>query len=272
VNLGTIVGLVVAFVFILGSVIVEGGHLSALWNLPAAMIVFGGTIGATTITTRLEHVLNLPRAVRNAFVSDVPDPVQIAQQMVEMARLARREGFLGLEKEIAGIRTVNPFMAKALQLVADGTAPETVIEVLENEIGELAQRHGRAAGLLTTMGGLAPTLGVTGTVMGLVHMMGKIDDPSAMGPAIASAFLATLYGVASANVVFIPLGEKLRTVSQSEQRANRIVMEGVRAIQRGDSPIIVAETLRSFLRPDRRGELRGGAPGAEEAGDERRAA
>ncbi|MGC9320037.1 MAG: motility protein A [Armatimonadota bacterium] len=264
-NVGTIIGLTVAFVFILGSVAVEGGHLSALVNVPAAMIVFGGTFGATIVTARIQDVLNLPRALLQAFLSDVADPVEVSQRLVDMARLARREGFLGLEKEIAEVRSANPFMAKALQLVADGTPPETVTGLLETELAQIADRHATGAQLMMTMGGLAPTLGVTGTVMGLVHMMSRIDDPSSMGPAIASAFLATLYGVASANVIFIPLGDKLKTVSRAEQHVCRIVIEGVRAIQRGDSPIVVAEALRSFLPPSGRGKLEAAGGAAAEA-------
>ncbi len=264
-NLATVLGLVIALVFILGSVVVEGGHLAALINLPAAMIVFGGTFGASVITARLEDVKNLPRVLRIAFMSDVPEPTEVARKLIEMAKLARREGFLGLEREVKALELSNPFMAKALQMVADGTSPETVTEVLHTELSQMARRHGRGGEFLMTMGGLAPTLGVTGTVMGLVHMMGKIDDPSSMGPAIASAFLATLYGVASANVVFIPLATKLKSLSQGEREVCEMVIEGVRAIQRGDSPILVAEALKAFLPPERRDRLDGAGLSPSEA-------
>jgi len=265
VNLATVLGLVVALACILGSVIVEGGHLAALVNLPAAMIVFGGTFGAAIVTSRLGDVLNLPRVVRQAFFSSQPDPLEVSRKMVEMARLARREGFLGLEKEVKELEQFSPFMAKALQMMADGTSPDVVTEVLRTEVAQLARRHHQGGDFLMTMGGLAPTLGVTGTVMGLVHMMGNIDDPSSMGPAIASAFLATLYGVASANVIFIPLATKLKSMSKEEQQSCEIILEGVRGIQRGDSPILVAEALKAFLRPDSRGKLEATATAAPEA-------
>ncbi len=264
-NLATVLGLVVALACILGSVIVEGGHLAALVNLPAAMIVFGGTFGAAIVTSRLGDVLNLPRVVRQAFFSSQPDPLEVSRKMVEMARLARREGFLGLEKEVKELEQFSPFMAKALQMMADGTSPDVVTEVLRTEVAQLARRHHQGGDFLMTMGGLAPTLGVTGTVMGLVHMMGNIDDPSSMGPAIASAFLATLYGVASANVIFIPLATKLKSMSKEEQQSCEIILEGVRGIQRGDSPILVAEALKAFLRPDSRGKLEATATAAPEA-------
>lgn len=256
-NPGTIIGLVVAFVFVLGSVIAEGGHLSALLNLPAAMVVFGGTFGAAVIGSRMDAVRQLPVVVRMAFASDAPEPVAVCREMISMAQVARRDGFLGLEREIPGFEETNPFLARALQMVADGTPPEIVSEVLCTELDQLASRHGRGAGLLEQMGGLAPTLGVTGTVMGLVHMMGKLDDPSTMGPAIAGAFLATLYGVASANLVFLPLANKLKQLSKVEQHACEIVIEGTRAIQRGDNPILVAEMLKSFLPPAEREKIEG---------------
>lgn len=265
-NPATVIGLIVAMGFCLGSVVVEGGHLSALLNLPAAMIVFGGTFGAAVIGTRLEDVRRLPVVVRVAFVSKVPDPAVVCREMIAMARVARRDGFLGLEREVPRVREGNAFMARALQMVADGTPPETVSEVLHAELDQLARRHGSGAGVLEQMGGLAPTLGVTGTVMGLVHMMGRLDDPSTMGPAIAGAFLATLYGVASANLLFLPLAGKLKTLSRVERHACEIVIEGARAIQRGDNPILVAEMLKSFLPPAQRESLEAG--GAEEGHDE----
>lgn len=261
-ELATVVGLVVAVGACLGSVVLEGGHLGALVNIPAAVIVFGGTFGATIVSYRLRDILQLPIILKQAFFAPELDPVAEIHTIVEMARLARREGFLGLEKEVEQMRQRNPFLAKALQMVADGTAADTVTEVLETELAQLGQRHSKSASILTTMGGLAPTLGVTGTVMGLVHMMGKLEDPSSMGPAIAGAFLATLYGVASANLIFLPLGNKLRLLSKQEQFICEIVIEGVRLIQRGESPILVAESLKAFVMPKLRLHLETGLDSA----------
>ncbi len=252
-DLATLLGLGLALGAILGSVIIEGGHLGALVNIPAAVIVFGGTFGATIICNRLDDILKLPVVLRHAFISARHDPLETTQKMVELATVARRDGFLALEDSLKDIQ--EPFMAKGIQMMADGTAPETVTEVLQTELYQLEQRHTAGANILLTMGGLAPTLGVTGTVMGLVHMMGKLDDPGSMGPAIASAFLATLYGVASANVIFIPLGNKLKALSKREQLVCEIVIEGVGAIQKGASPIMVAESLKAFVTPKLRAQL-----------------
>ncbi|MFW5866282.1 MAG: motility protein A [Armatimonadota bacterium] len=269
-NPGTIIGLLVAFGMILGSAVLDGGHLDALVNLSAAMIVFGGTFGAAAVMFPLEDIMRLPVVVSKAFVARPPEPRRVCQQMVRMAQLARREGFLGLEREIPGLEETDPFLARALQMVADGTAPETVSEVLYTEVDQLAARHRVGATILESMGALAPTLGVTGTVMHLIHVMAMLDDPSSIGPAIAAAFLACLYGVASANIIFIPLGGKVQAISKTEQHSREIVIEGVRSIQRGDNPILVAEALKSFLPPDARDDLEavgrsGGGDDAEQA-------
>ena len=271
VNPCTIIGIILAFGMVLGSAVIDGGHLDALVNLPAAMIVFGGTFGAIVIMFRLEDVKRLPMMVSKAFVASPPEPGAVCQKMVAMAKLARREGFLGLEREVPGVEETDPFLARALQMVADGTAPETVTDVLYTEVDQLAERHKTGATMLDAMGALAPTLGVTGTVMHLIHVMAMLDDPSAIGPAIAAAFLACLYGVASANLIFIPLGGKLKAISKIEQHSREIVIEGVRSIQRGDNPILVAEALKSFLPPEERNTLEGasrvekGDDGAEQA-------
>jgi chemotaxis protein MotA len=274
VNPGTIGGLIFAIGTILGSALVDGTHLSALVNVSAAMVVFGGTFGAATIMFRIEDMKRLPLMVSKAFSAQPPDPPEVCRKMVAMAQLARREGFLGLEREIPVLKDRDPFLARALQMVADGTAPETVAEVLLTEVDQLADRHRVGASILKSMGALAPTLGVTGTVMHLIHVMAMLDDPSSIGPAIAAAFLATLYGVASGNVIFIPLGTKLDTISKLEQHSREIVIEGVRSIQRGDNPILVAETLKSFLPPSERDELEGAGriSGGGDDGEQARAA
>jgi chemotaxis protein MotA len=257
VNPGTIIGLVFAIGTILGSALIDGTHLTALVNTSAAMVVFGGTFGAATIMFRFGEMKRLPRMVSKAFVAQPPDLVGVCSQIVSMAQVARRDGFLGLEREIPALQQDDPFLARALQMVADGTPPETVVEVLETELGERTERQRVGAKILEAMGALAPTLGVTGTVMHLIHVMAMLDDPSSIGPAIAAAFLATLYGVASANVIFIPLGGKLRTISNIERKSQEIVVAGVQSIQRGDSPIVVAEALKAYLPPASREQLEG---------------
>jgi len=174
----------------------------------------------------------------------------MAREVVRLAGLARRKGLLQLESEIAGLD--DPFLSKGLALVIDGTDAEMIRETLETEIAAMEARHKASAKLFLTMGGLAPTLGVTGTVMGLVNMLARVSDPASMGPAIATAFLATLYGVASANLLFIPLGNKLQARSEEESHLYYMLLEGLLSIQSGASPMVIEERLKSFLTPRER--------------------
>ncbi|MCD6352238.1 MAG: flagellar motor protein [Armatimonadetes bacterium] len=246
-DLATVLGLVLAFGAILGSVVIEGGHLRSLVNVPAAMIVFGGTFGAAMISSPLSLVIRLPVILKNAVLGHLMEPRAAIAQILELATLARREGVLALEAQLADIP--DPFLRKGIELVVSGTDPEVVREIMETEMATQAERHKMGAKLFLTLGGLAPTLGVTGTVMGLVHMMEKLDDPSKMGPAIAAAFIATLYGVASANVVFIPIGNKLTARSQQETFVREMMLEGILGLQAGLSPMIIEEKLKAFLEP-----------------------
>ncbi len=254
-DLATVLGIVVAFGALLGSVVVEGGHLRSLVNLPAALIVFGGTLGAAMISSPLHVVLRSPIVLKHAVLGRLMEPREAIRTLVDLATTARREGVLAIEAGLEKLR--DPFLRKGIELVVSGTDPEVVREIMETELATQADRHKTGAKLFLTMGGLAPTLGVTGTVMGLVHMMGKLDDPAQMGPSIAAAFLATLYGVASANVLFIPLGTKLATRSQQELFVREMLLEGILGLQAGLSPMIIEEKLKAFLEPRLRARARG---------------
>ena len=174
----------------------------------------------------------------------------VIEAVVRFATTARKEGLLSLENELATLD--DPFLRKGIELVVDGTDSELIREIMQTEIECQAERHREGARLFMTMGGLAPTLGVTGTVMGLIHMMAKINDPSTMGPAIASAFLATLYGVASANLLFLPIANKLTARSRQEHGVREMILEGLLALQAGETPIAIQQRLQSFLEPGQR--------------------
>ncbi len=249
-DLSTIIGLVVAFGALGASVVMEGGSLRALVSMPALVIVFGGTVGATLISVPLADFMRLPRLLKLTFFPHAFDHADTAREIVRLAGLARRNGLLALESEVAALK--DPFLAKGLSLVIDGTDSDMIRGTMETEITTMEARHKAGAKIFTLMGGLAPTLGVTGTVMGLVHMLANVDEPSSMGPAIATAFLATLYGVASANLLFLPLAAKLAIRSSEESHQREILLEGLMAVQAGLSPLIVEERLKSFLKPDER--------------------
>ncbi len=256
-DIATVLGLILALGSVLGSFIMEGGHLRSLINVPALVIVFGGTFAATLTSTPFSLMLRLPLIFKNAILGHLMEPREAIDKIVELATIARREGVLALEGQLSSIK--DPFLRKGIQLVVDGTDPEIVREILETELATQSERHKMGAKIFLTMGGFAPTLGVTGTVMGLVHMMENLSDPSRMGPMIASAFLATLYGVGSANLVFIPIGNKLANRSQHEIFVREMILEGILSLQAGHSPMVIEEKLKAFLDPKSRKEKSSGA-------------
>ncbi len=247
-DVGTIIGLACAFGALGISVTLEGGHLGSFFNVPAAIIVFGGTAGAVIVSTPVPILLKAPKALMLAFFGGkLFSPREAVTKLVDLSRRARREGLLALETSIP--EAGDEFLKKGLQLVVDGIDADILEAILASEIRSRGHRHQQTAGVFGTMGGLAPTLGVTGTVMGLVHMMENLSDPSSMGPAIAGAFIATLYGVASANVVFLPLAEKLKARSAAEKAIHVMMLEGLVSLQNGENAITIEERLKTHLPP-----------------------
>ncbi|MGB9587783.1 MAG: flagellar motor protein [Armatimonadota bacterium] len=246
-DLGTIVGLLLAWGALLLAFAMEGGHFGDLLQPSAFILVIGGTIGATTISFSLKQMLSVPGIVRNAFFCKNIDLAEIITTMVEFARTARREGILVLEEAAKNLD--NKFLQMGIQLVVDGTPSEMVREILETEITSLQERHKVGENIFATMGGFAPTLGIIGTVMGLIHMLASLDEPGKMGPAIAAAFLATLYGVATANLIFLPIGAKLKARTAEEIIAYDMMIEGILSIQAGDNPRIVQTKMMAYLPP-----------------------
>lgn len=257
-DIGTLVGLVVSIAAVLIANVMEGGQLDQLINPSASLLVFGGTIGATLASAGLHNVLQVPAGIAYALRAPQLQPAQLMEKLVALAQQARREGLLSLEEERKKLD--DPFFAKGLQFVIDGADPEMVAEVLENAI-QAEQRHRQvAAGVLETAGGYAPTMGIIGTVLGLIHVLGNLEDTSRLGPAIAVAFMATFYGIASANLLWLPLANKIKANVQAEVEMRRMVVEGILAIQKGDNPMIVRERLEAFLGT----RAEGGAVGAGE--------
>ncbi len=249
-DIGTLIGLVVGIGAVLVSVIMEGGHLGALVNPSAALIVFGGTLGATTVSVSLKQMINLPKITMRAFFTNLVDPNDAIQLLVSLAQKARREGVLSLEHELESLE--DDFIRRGIQLVVDGSDPDVVREIMETEIAAMQERHNAGAQVYMTMGGFAPTLGIIGTVMGLIHMLGKLSDPGTMGPAIAAAFTATLYGVASANLVYLPLASKLQLRSKEESTIREMILEGILSLQAGGSPRALEDRLKAYLSPAER--------------------
>ena len=250
-DIATLVGLVLAFIAIVVGMILEGGNPMKLLNLPGFFIVVLGTIGATMISQPMSSLKTFPKALIGAFkggaAHNSPETVEL---LVDMADKSRREGLLALEAQVAEIH--DPFLRKGVQLMIDGTDPELLREIMEIDIESMKHRHEANFSILEFMGGIAPTIGVLGAVMGLMGVMTYLDQPDKIGPGIATAFVATFYGVATANLLFLPLGSKLKSNSKHEQQSLNLVIEGLMSIQAGDNPRIVREKLEGFLLPSDR--------------------
>lgn len=263
-DISTIIGLLIGIGALVGSMLIEGGQLQSLYNVPALIIVFGGTFGAAFISFPKEHVLNLPKMIQQAFFNRLSvDALSTIALMTRLAEKARREGLLSLEEECEGID--DGFLKRGTQLIVDGTDPDMVRAIMELDLSQMQHRHQGCYEVLEAMGGYAPTMGIIGTVMGLVRVLGELSDPSSLGPAISVAFIATFYGVSSANLLWLPLASKLRKKSESESMIRSLMLEGLLSIQAGENPRIVQEKLMGFLAPSLRASAHKREPQGEAA-------
>ncbi|MCL6450728.1 MAG: flagellar motor protein [Acetobacteraceae bacterium] len=246
-DFATVLGLVISVGAVLVANGMDGGTLGSLVNLSAFILVMGGTIGATATSFPLEDIFTLPRLVLLSVVKREKNPRKTVEMLVEYADKARREGTLSLQNFITG--KGDRFLERGLTLVVDGIDPHLVKSILETDLEFVEKRHHVGASILETAGGYAPTMGIIGTVMGLVHVLGKLEDPSKLGPAIAVAFLATFYGISTANLFWLPLAQKLKLRSQRELLVKEMVIEGLLAIQSGENPRMVRDRVEAFLAP-----------------------
>jgi chemotaxis protein MotA len=251
-DFATIGGIALGVGSILLAFILEGGNVGAVAQLPAMILVIGGTFGAATITTSFRTILGIPDFLRVAFNGQIPDPVTTIDRVVALAEKARREGVLGLESNLRKIR--DPFFKKALQLVIDGTEATVIRQILATEISYMSERHRSGISLFKALGGFSPTLGIIGTVLGLIRALSSTSDASNMAGAIASAFIATLWGISMANLCYLPIGDKLRLRHDQEVANLELITEGIIAIQAGDNPRIIRTKLLSFIEPKSRRE------------------
>jgi len=248
----TIVGLVLAAVGIVGGYTIEGGGIGSLFNIPGFMIVVVGTLGATIMSFPMGLVKSIPTSyIRILKGSGGVPPAEMSERLVAMADKARREGLLSLEEDSQSVG--DPFAQKGLTLMIDGTDPEALKSIMEIEIDGSAERLAAEAQVFTAGSGFAPTLGVLGAVLGLIHVLGGLGgDVAELGKGIATAFVATFYGVGMANVILLPTAMKLKAIAAEEQITRQMILEGILSIQAGDNPRIVREKLQSFLPPSER--------------------
>jgi len=246
VDIATIVGIVVAFGLIVWSILL-GGSLSGFIDMPSVAVVIGGTLGALMINFPLKKFLALGKVMSKTFMFALDDPSAVIEKMVRYAERARREGMLALEEDSEN--ETDPFLRKGLRLAVDGTDPQLLEKILETDVEMIENRHADGAKLLGMGGTFAPAYGMIGTLIGLVNMLSSLEDPTQIGAGMATALITTFYGAVLANAIFIPLQGKLEIRSKEELVIKGMVIEGIMAIQSGDSPRIVEEKLKSFLSP-----------------------
>lgn len=241
----SIVGIILAFAAVLGGNFIEGGHFASLFNMPAGMIVVGGTLGAAILHTSLPNVRRACRIVWWVFSPPRQDVRATADKIINWSMTARKEGLLGLEVIVEAEKEY--FAKKGLRLLVDGTEPDSIRRAMEVDLFLREQRDLQAARFYECMGGYAPTIGIIGAVMGLIHVMRNLADPSQLGSGIATAFVATIYGVGLANLLFLPIASKLKGVVQQQYQYHEMIVEGVIAISEGENPRSIEMKLQGYL-------------------------
>ena len=249
----SIIGLVVGLGAILGGQFLEGGHLSSLVQPTAFVIVMGGTFGAVMLQSPFATFMQGMGMVKWVFTPPALGQRELIDRMAEWSHAARKEGLLALEGYLAELP--DPFLRKGLQLLVDGAEPERVREVLEVEIGVQEEQLKLAAKIWESAGGYAPTIGIIGAVLGLIHVMSNLSDTAKLGAGIAAAFVATIYGVGSANIFFLPFANKIKVVTQHEIHEAEMILEGVHMIQVGHNIHIIRRRLSASLDEKSRAKL-----------------
>jgi len=240
----SMVGIMLALVAILGGNILEGGHTSSLVQLTAFVIVAGGTLGAVMVQTPIRTFVRAMGMASWVFVPVKLQPQEAAEKIVNWSNIARREGLLGLE--VIAEEEADQFARKGLQLLVDGSEPEVIRAILEVEIDNKEHQDIQAAKVFDGMGGYSPTIGIIGAVMGLIHVMNNLADPSKLGGGIATAFVATIYGVGFANLLFLPMANKLKSQVHSQTQFREMVVEGVISIAEGENPRNIETKLQGY--------------------------
>lgn len=240
------IGILVALLAILGGNVLEGGHVGSLMQLTAFIIVGGGTLGAVMVQTPMRTFARAMKISVWVFVPLRLRPDEIAGKIVNWSNIARREGLLGLEA--IAEQEPDPFARKGLQLLVDGSEPEVIRSILEVEIDSNEHQDVQAAKVFDGMGGYSPTIGIIGAVMGLIHVMNNLADPSKLGSGIATAFVATIYGVGFANLLFLPMANKLKSQIHSQTQFREMIVEGVISIAEGENPRNIETRLQGYYR------------------------
>lgn len=247
-DISSVIGLLLAIGLILAAIAVaEGSKFSAFVDYPSLMVVIGGAMAAALLCFPLKNFLGTIMVVKKVFLNKQDNVPDLIESLVGLAETARRDGLLALEGRVDDID--NPFMVLGVQMAVDGTRPEVIEDIMRTEIDAVATRHRDGKAVLDQMGRFAPAFGMIGTLMGLIIMLGNMDDPSSIGGGMAVALITTLYGAIVSNVFFLPMAEKLSFISKQEILAKEIVVRGIMAIQSGENPRVIEQKLNTFVPP-----------------------
>lgn len=249
-DIGTIGGIVVGLALIVWGIFSGGSGLGDFIDPGSIIIVIGGTFAAAFVAFPLNKILGIGAVFSKVIGNPPSNAAEIITKVIELANVARREGLLALEEAVDAVN--DDFLKKGVMLIVDGTDPELVKSILETELSYISGRHGDGKKIFDTLGSLGPAFGMIGTLIGLVAMLNALDDPSAIGPAMAVALLTTFYGSVMANLFFIPMANKLSVRSADELLVREIMIEGLLSIQAGENPRIIEEKLKAFLSPSLR--------------------
>jgi chemotaxis protein MotA len=249
-DIATLAGMLGAFGLILWSML-QGGTVAAYLNVPGIAIVLGGSIMVVLLRSSLEEFANAIKVAGKAFGKGLEKPDELISQMVEFATIARKDGMIALE----GQEINNQFLEKAIGMLVDGVDEGVVTKTLNQDIDSMRLRHKQGAAVFSSWGEVAPAMGMIGTLIGLIQMLGNMDDPKSIGPAMAVALLTTMYGAIIANVFCIPISQKLTNRSEIEAANCELIVEGILFIQRGGNARILTDLLISFVPPKERKRL-----------------
>ncbi|MEZ4520599.1 MAG: motility protein A [Thermomicrobiales bacterium] len=262
-NIATIIGLVLALAAINVMFMMNGGTPMAVTDFSSIIGTFGGIIGATFVSNPLNKVLGIPGIMMKTLKQPPDRSVEIITLFQRLSDSARRDGLLALESEANEIE--DPFIKRGVMLVVDGSDSDVVENIMETDIELMEERHKANSTMFESIAAYCPVFGVIGTLMGMILVLGNLSDPDSLGPGIAVAFLGSLYGVATANIVFLPMSSKLKGLSAQEAREKRMVVQGLLAVQAGENSAIVREKLGSFMPASAFRKLDDSAPEAKAA-------
>jgi chemotaxis protein MotA len=252
-DIATVLGVIFGFVVIIATIQHEG-NIGLFLNIPAIAIVFGGMSCATMIHFSMGQLLGIFAIIKKTLLHKAVPPQELIRRMVNYAAINRRDGALALEQELPKIK--DSFTIKGLQMVIDGQEAESIREIMELEVQYLEERHATGKKILDFMGASCPSFAMVGTLIGLVSMLSKMENPDQVGKGMAVALVCTFYGALFANLIFLPLGGKLGQYSKTEKFSMEMTMAGICAIAKGDSPTAVREKMQIFISSKRREELK----------------